>query len=139
MIKFSPLLQNLKTLKICLSPQMIGNAVYLYSLFCWTSFLMTLLAEAGKGVGGINLVLPRKGEECCLTANVYGAWLSRAFLWYQSLAGGWWLWLCEGLGVSKQENRNEGMGENFSRMQNRQLMTGCCFSLSLLLDFQIIF
>lgn len=110
---------------------MKGNAVYLYcnSLvalpFLLTSFLVTLLARAGKGVGVVNLVLPRKGKECCLTANVCGAWPSRAFLWSWSLAGGWWLWLCKGLGVSKQGDRNEGMGENFSGMQKRQ--RSCCW------------
>lgn len=64
---------------------------------------MTFLAGVEKGVGVVNLALPKKGKECCMTANV-GAWLSRAFLCSWSLAGGWWLWPSEGLGVSKQED-----------------------------------
>lgn len=37
--------------------------------FLLTGFLVTLLAGAGKGVGVVNLALPKKGKECCLTAN----------------------------------------------------------------------
>lgn len=45
---------------------------------------MVLLAGAGKDVGVVNWALSRKGKECCLTANVSGAWLSSVSLVPQS-------------------------------------------------------
>lgn len=110
---------------------MKGIAMYLYynSPVALPFLLYQLSGDlagwGGYNVGVVNLALPRKGKECCLTANVCGAWLSRAFLWSRSLAGGWLLWLCKGLGVSKQGDRNEGMGETFSGMQKRQ--QSCCW------------
>lgn len=105
---------------------MKGTAVYLFcnSLVALPFLLHQLPGDSsgwgGECVGVVNLTLPRKGKKFCLTANVCGAWLSRAFLWSLGLPGGWWLWLCEHVGVSKQEHRSEGMGENSSGMQKRQ-------------------
>lgn len=76
---------------------------------------MTLPAGAGQGVAVVNLVLPRKRKECCLTANVCGAWLGRAFFWSRSLAGGGggdstraWVYQSKGIGMKGWEKTFQG-------------------------------